>query len=95
MKEINVNLVNEIKDANIIDIREQHEYANGSVPGAINIPMQQLLANPKNYLNSTDEYYILCLSGGRSTMTCQMLLEKGFNNITNLSGGMMGYFGNL
>ncbi len=95
MKSINVNQVNEIKDAYIIDVREEFEFANGAIQGAINIPLEQFIANPANYLKTDQENYIVCLSGGRSSMACQAAMKAGFENITNLSGGMMGYFGNL
>ncbi len=95
MKSINVNLVNDIENPYIIDIREPHEFQDGSIKGAINVPMNELLNNSEKYLKNSEENYILCLSGGRSQMTCNILNSAGKENITNLEGGMMGYFGNL
>ncbi len=95
MKSINVNLVNDIENPYIIDIREPHEFNGGSIKGAINVPMNELLNNSEKYLKNSEENYILCLSGGRSQMACNILNSAGKENITNLEGGMMGYFGNL
>ncbi len=95
MKAINVNQINEIKNPHLIDVREKMEFESNSIKGAINVPLEQFMANPANYLKKDEENYIVCLSGGRSSMACQSAMAAGFNNVTNLTGGMMGYFGNL
>lgn len=95
MKSINVNQVAEIKDAYIIDVREVEEFQANAIKGATNIPLQQFIKDPKKYLKQDQENYIVCLSGGRSTLACQTAIQAGVDNVTNLSGGMMGYFGNM
>ncbi len=95
MKSINVNQINEIQNAYIIDVREKFEFANGAIKGAKSVPLDSFIANPASYLKTDQENYIVCLSGGRSSMACQAAMQAGYENITNLTGGMMGYFGNL
>ena len=47
MKNININDLLNIKNANIIDIRNNFSYMKGHIPGAINITSQELLFNPE------------------------------------------------
>lgn len=93
VKVINVNDIDElVGKVELIDIRENYEYAGGSIKTAVNIPMGDLLKNPEKYLNRNKEYYIMCQSGGRSARACNNLLEEGFK-VINVSGGMGSYVG--
>lgn len=92
-KVINVNDMDElIGKVELIDIREKYEYVGGSIKGAKNIPMGELLNNPEDYLDKNKEYYIMCQSGGRSARACDMLTSEGFS-VINVSGGMGSYVG--
>jgi rhodanese-related sulfurtransferase len=92
-KVINVNDMDElIGKVELIDIREDYEYKGGSIKSAKNIPMGELLNNPDKYLNKSEEYYIMCQSGGRSARACNALTTQGFN-VVNVSGGMGSYVG--
>ncbi len=75
------------KGKNLIDVREPYEYVSGSIKGAKNIPMNDLLSNPQKYLSKDQTYYIFCQSGGRSKMTVSQLLKAGFQ-VINVAGGM-------
>lgn len=86
-------LLKENKDVNIIDVREPGEVAGGKIPGAINIPLG-LLEFRMNELDKNKEYYIVCLSGGRSAGATRFLDYQGFN-VTNMNGGMMAWIGEI
>jgi rhodanese-related sulfurtransferase len=89
-KVINVNDLAGGDTKNLIDIREPAEYKSGHVPGAKNIPMQQLLNQPEKYLSKDTNYKIVCQSGGRSSRACDALSKAGYD-VTNVAGGT-GYF---
>ena len=92
-KVINVNDIdNLIGTIDLIDIREPYEFESGSIKTAKNIPMQTLLNNPDKYLKKDKEYYIVCQSGGRSSMACNSLKSDGFN-VIDVSGGVGSYIG--
>lgn len=92
-KVINVNDIdNLIGNIELIDIREPNEYSRCSIKSAKNIPMQTLLDNPDKYMKKDKEYYIVCQSGRRSSMTCNSLRQKGFD-VINVSGGVGSYLG--
>ncbi|NFS12860.1 rhodanese-like domain-containing protein [Clostridium botulinum] len=92
-KVINVNDIDDlIGKVELIDIREDYEYKNGSIKSAENIPRGILLNEPNKYLNKDKEYYIMCQSGGRSARTCSRLRKQGYD-VINVSGGVGSYIG--
>lgn len=90
MKSIDINEAVEKGYEPIIDVREPSEFAEGSVPGARNIPMIGLIMNAGDFLDKDETYYIMCRSGGRSSQTCSELESQGYN-VVNLEGGILGY----
>lgn len=94
MKEINVNEVDKIKDAYIIDVREDEELREtGTIKGALHIPMM-MVPNKLNKIPKDREIYILCRSGRRSYEVSAYLCELGYD-VVNLSGGIIEYKGEL
>lgn len=94
MKEINVNDIDKISDAFIIDVREDEEvFETGTIKGAVHIPMMTV-PNNLNKIPKDREIYILCRSGRRSYEVASYLSELGYNAI-NLKGGIIKYKGKL
>lgn len=95
VKSVDVNEIDRlIGKIDLIDIREPYEYKGGHLPTAKNIPMDTILEAPEKYLDKSKEYHIICHSGSRSSMTCGILKENGFN-IVNVAGGTGRYRGKL
>lgn len=91
MKEITIDkIINNINNLNIIDIRDNYRFNINHIPNAINIPMNFLIMNPKNYLDVTKTYYIYCEMGVNSKRTCIILDELGYD-VVNISGGFNEY----
>jgi len=73
----------------IIDVREDSEWKENHIPGAIHIPLAQLstrLAELEPYKNG--KIITQCKSGRRSAKAYETLKSSGFNNALNLSGGL-------
>jgi rhodanese-related sulfurtransferase len=79
-------------DGQLIDVREPDEVAEGTLPGAVNIPLGQL-SERTGELDSARRVVVLCRSGGRSTMACEVLTSAGFGDVINLDGGMLAFQG--
>ena len=77
----------------IIDVRENDEVATGVIPGAKHIALGQI-ENSMDQIDKSVPHYIVCKAGGRSAMACEILEENGYN-VTNVTGGMMGWEGEL
>jgi rhodanese-related sulfurtransferase len=80
------------EDAMVLDVREQSEWLDGHISKAKHIPLGQL----KNRLADLDKFknkpiVAVCRSGNRSGRACGILKKAGFENVHNLSGGMMAW----
>ncbi|MBB6054037.1 rhodanese-like domain-containing protein [Armatimonas rosea] len=69
----------------LIDVRSPQEYAEGHVPGAMNLPMDQAEAR-LNDLQRQDPVILICQSGRRAGMTCE-LLKAHHDGLIVLEGG--------
>lgn len=75
----------------LIDVRTPEEFASGHVPGARNIPVDQLearLAELEDF--SGGEIYLVCRSGGRSARGADALAGHGFRTV-NVAGGTLAW----
>jgi len=80
---VNKEYYNNIKNkrVNIIDIQDKYDYSLWHLPGAINIPYDDLMNNYRNYLNKNNIYYIYCKSGKLSKRVVVVLNYLGYNTI--------------
>lgn len=81
-----------IDEINLIDIRERFEFKSGTIKGAKNIPMGEILNTPEAFMNKEDTYYLLCKSGRRSDDACRVLRREGYK-VINVEGGVVNYEG--
>lgn len=69
-----------------IDVRTRDEHKLGSIPGFINIPVDELREHldelPKDKL-----IVVSCAVGLRGYLAYRILVQNGFKNVRNLSGG--------
>lgn len=75
----------------IIDVRQDEEVANGMIPEATHIPLDEL-PDRFNEIPKDEEHVMVCRSGNRSGKAAQFLQEKGFS-VLNMDGGMMKWNG--
>lgn len=71
----------------ILDVREPWECAIVSLPGTINIPLQQVPRRLRE-LDSGKELIAMCKAGGRSRRAAEFLQSAGFQRVANLTGGI-------
>ena len=80
------------KEAVIIDVREQNEWDDKHIPGAIHIPVAQLnsrLAELEQYKDSP--VIMQCRSGKRSAQGAVALNAAGFTKLYNMDGGIIAW----
>ncbi|WP_027414731.1 sulfurtransferase TusA family protein [Aneurinibacillus terranovensis] len=78
----------------ILDVREPMEYAFGHIPGAKLVPfgkLEETIDELRQHQN--EDVYVICRTGSRSDMACQVLSEKGFTNVRNVLPGMAEWSG--
>lgn len=76
------------QELTIIDVRTPGEYAGGHLPGALNIPLDQIQRAVPDIRHAADrgDVLVVCASGARSENACKILAENGVTAAT-LSGG--------
>lgn len=74
----------------LIDVREPKEVAQGTLPGAKNIPVGDM-GERFSELDKANRVVVFCRSGGRSSAAAQFLTAAGFSDVVNLEGGMLAY----
>jgi len=80
-------------DLFVLDVRTPAEFAQGHIPRARLIPLDEL-EDRLNELPARDALMLVtCAAGGRSTAACQTLAHAGFTRLLNLAGGMHGWTG--
>ena len=77
------------EEMNLLDVREEIEYHTYNIGGK-NLPLSALTENLSdlNY-NKTDEIIVICKVGLRSQTAQNILQQQGFQNVKNLTGGLI------
>jgi len=77
--------------APVLDVREPGEFAQGGLPGAVNIPRGVLefqIGNHPQFQNTQDAAILVyCQSGGRSALAVEALRKLGYAKAVSLAGG--------
>lgn len=71
----------------VIDIREQHEWDQGHIPGSVHIPRSFLESRIAGVARPGTEVVLSCASGQRSLLAGVTLQDMGFENVASLAGG--------
>lgn len=75
-------LMKEEKRPLIVDVRTEREYAEGSLPGAVNVPLLDIMKNPYMFSENRNKSILLyCGEGYQSRAAAQCLLEAGYPKV--------------
>jgi phage shock protein E len=72
----------------IVDVRAGWEFESGHVPGALNIPLDEIPGRLAEFKVMEYPVIVYCRSGGRSAMAQGILQQNGITNVFN--GGGLG-----
>lgn len=73
----------------VIDVREQLEYQTFNLGGS-NIPLGVLIKNVSDLdYEKDDEIIVICQRGLRSETARRVLVQNGYANVRNLTGGLL------
>jgi rhodanese-related sulfurtransferase len=77
------------ENLNLLDVREEIEFHTYNIGGK-NIPLSGFYENiDQSGYNKTDEIIVICKVGLRSETATKILIEKGYEQARNLTGGLM------
>jgi rhodanese-related sulfurtransferase len=76
----------------ILDVRTAEEYHAGHVPGAVNIPHEEVAAALPHLEPFRDrEVVVYCRSGRRAALALEVLRKAGFADLEHMEGDMQGW----
>ena len=74
----------------LVDVREDFEWVQGHLPGAIHIPLNQI-PDRLDEIPTDMPVVMVCASGNRSYRSSQFLIHNGYMEVYNLSDGTHGW----
>ena len=88
-----VKMMKDEKNYIILDVRRPDEYAEGHIPGAINLPNEEIgTAEIAELPDKSQLILVYCRSGRRSKEAAGKLVKLGYTNIVEF-GGIQDYTG--
>ena len=90
-----VKMMKDEKNYIILDARRPDEFAEGHIPGAINVPNEEIGTNEIAELPGKSQLILVyCRSGRRSKEASEKLVKLGYTNIVEF-GGILDYKGEI
>ena len=91
--DISLNELNEVLSGPpesylLLDVRTEREFAEGHLPGSVNLPVAELEQRYAELPNDLP-VIIVCHAGVRSAYALEILDKRGFQDIRHLPGGLM------
>ena len=77
---------------NLIDVREDHEWAAGHLPGAVHLSKGTIERDiEKKFPDTAAELVLYCGGGFRSALVADNLQKMGYTNVKSMDGGFGGW----
>lgn len=76
--------------AYVLDVRSPEEYASGHVPGAVNIPYDQMASRVAEVPKDKD-VVLYCRSGRRAGIAAEVLADQGYERLQHLEGDIVAW----
>ena len=82
------NLMDTHSEYVILDVREQHEYDEGHIPGAVLLPLGSITQESAAAVipDTAATVMIYCRSGNRSKQAAEILCDLGYLNVKEFGG---------
>lgn len=74
------------KEVILLDVREDSEWQEGHIAGAVHIPLGDLSTDATDKLPKNMPVYIYCRSGNRAGQAESILKQMGYENVLNIGG---------
>jgi hydroxyacylglutathione hydrolase len=81
-------------ETTLIDVRSHQEWKSGHIPGALHIPLGELL-DRINEVPRHGSVATMCEGGYRSSLAASLLARQGIGNVVNVVGGMRAWRGQV
>jgi len=96
IKEIDAKELKTVMDSGeqfqFIDCREHNEWNESHIPGSTPLPLSEFEQKYESILPDKNAHIIIqCRSGKRSLNACMFLMSKGYTDLSNVEGGIIGW----
>ncbi len=94
VEQLQERLLSGAEKIQLIDVREPQEIDIARIDGFVNLPLSEFAAWGDQIharFDSDLETLVLCHHGVRSAQMCQWLVNQGFTNVKNITGGIAAY----
>lgn len=78
----------------ILDVREGHEFRDGHIGGAINLPrglLEFMLSSDEALQDRSRNFVVYCKSSGRAALAAKSMQEMGYLHVSSIAGGFDGW----
>ena len=82
--------INDKMDIVLLDVRTPGEYSKGKIEGSINIPVDDVSSKIAATIPDKNKtIYVYCLSGSRSIVAVETMIQLGYTNIFSMTSGLL------
>lgn len=86
----------DVEGVTVVDVRTPAEYAEGHLPGAVNIDVEDATFPDKiAQLDPAGDYAVYCRSGNRSRVAIDYMTQAGVTHTVGLEGGIGAWTGDI
>ena len=78
----------------LLDVRTPEEYAEGHIPGSVNVPLQSIDKVASAAADKDKTVFVYCRSGARSSQAVAFMKQMGYTEVHNI-GGILDYNGKV
>ena len=75
----------------LVDVREDHEWALGHLPGAMHLGRGIIERDIESHFDKATPIVCYCGGGYRTILVCDSLQKMGYTNVISLAGGIRGW----
>lgn len=80
-------MMNELEEFVLLDVRSEEEFSEGHIPGAIVIPHEEISERAEEEIPEKDvPVFVYCRSGRRSKIAAEELVSLGYSEIYEFGG---------
>ncbi|WP_100623403.1 rhodanese-like domain-containing protein [Candidatus Coxiella mudrowiae] len=85
-------MIQEGEDFDLIDVREESEWDNGHLPGAIHLGKGVIERDLEKVIpNNQRKLVLYCGSGFRSALAADSIQKMGYRNVLSMGGGVIAW----
>lgn len=76
----------------LLDVRTAGEFVRGKISGSVNVPVDEVPQKIESVIpNKNQTIYVYCLSGSRSVIAVEAMMNLGYKAVFNMTSGLLAW----